>query len=378
MNNLPQDLQKEILLRLDPKSFVMMRCTSKSMEHITKDPSFKSLYWSRTASSLLYIGVYGSNMACFHHVGEVRPSHSKGRSKCICFILGYCSSLILVYIHGCFCVANPLTKKYQFLDYCYLETKKNIGFAVDQIDKTTQRFKIVCITEVAVSNQGETMYGFLINAGNSWKISKTKITCLSSHLMRDMKPVYFQGSLCWFKSGGSIIGFNPETEKARLIPTKFDHQVGAKLLLSADDEYLTLISATEELIYLYALENILTDSKWILTRRIKNKPVHQIMLLCWCVEAFDGRHVLVSAKDEIEDAIYGYDVRANTWSVMGVVSKWGDAGCDLYQFKPSWSSVNGLHDQNNGSMLSLYARFRSHREISVKGIMELINGHFRI
>ncbi|KAJ4910123.1 putative F-box/kelch-repeat protein [Raphanus sativus] len=128
-------------------------------------------------------------MACFHPVGDVSPFRSKGPLECICFILGYCSVLILIYVHGFFCVANSLTENYWFLDYCYLETKKSIRFEVDQIDKTTQRFQIVCITEVAASNPGETMYGFHINAGNSWKISKTKITSLSSDVMRDMKPV---------------------------------------------------------------------------------------------------------------------------------------------------------------------------------------------
>ncbi|KAG2320685.1 hypothetical protein Bca52824_013898 [Brassica carinata] len=365
MDNLPKNVQEEILLRLDPKSFVMMRCTNKSMEHLTKDPSFKSLYWSRTASSLLHTSVHGSNMACFHPVGEVWPFHSKGISESRFLILGYCSDLILIYVHECFCVANPLTKKCRFLDFCYLETKKSIGFAVDQIDKTTQRFKIVCITDVAGPNRGKTMYGFHINAGNSWKTSKTKITCLSSDLRRDLKPVYFQGVLYWLRSDGSIIAFNPETEKARLITTKFDQQVGAKLLLGAGDNYLTLISATEELVYLYALENIFTDPKWILTRRIKNEPVHEIMISCWYVEGFDGRHVLVRTKDKIEDVIYGYDVRANTWKVMVV-------------FKPSWSSVIGLQNQNNGSKFSFFNKFRSQREVSVEGIMELIHGHFRI
>ncbi|CAH8357247.1 unnamed protein product [Eruca vesicaria subsp. sativa] len=347
----------------------MMRCTTKSMESISKDLSFKSLYWSQPGSSLLHIGVHGSNLTCFHPVGDVRPFHSKGPSKNICFILGYCSGLILIFVHGCFCVANPVTKKFRFLDYPMLQTKKSIGFAVDKIDESTQRFKIVCITEAAASNPSETMYGFHINAGNSWKISKTKITCISSDLMRDMKPVYFQEGLYWLRSDGNIITFNPKTEKARLIPTKLNHQAGAKLLLGADDNHLTLISATEEMIYVYSLENIFTDPKWILTRQIKNEPVHEIMLSCWYVEAFDGRHVLVRAKDEIEDVIYGYDLKANMWEVMGLLPGWCDAGRDLYQFKPSWYPVIGLQNQNNS--------FRSEREVSIEVIMELIHGHFR-
>ncbi|KAF2590936.1 hypothetical protein F2Q70_00040279 [Brassica cretica] len=311
MDSLPLDVQEEILLRLDPKSFVMMRCTNKSMEHITKDPSFKSLYWSRKGSSLLHIGVHGSKLACFHPVGDVRPFCSEGPSECICFILGYCSGVILIFVHECFCVVNPLTKKFR-------------------------------------------------------------------DLRRDMKPVYLQGCLYWLRSDGSIITFNPETEKARLIPTKFDQQVGAKLLLGAGDNYLTLILATEEMVYLYALENIFTDPIWILTRRIKNEPVHQRMLSCWYVEGFDGRHVLVRVKDKIEDVIYGYDLRANTWGVVGVLPGWCGAGRDLYQFKPSWSSVIGLQDKNNGSMLSFFTMFGSQRRVSVEGIMELIRGHFRI
>ncbi|KAF8112386.1 hypothetical protein N665_0064s0021 [Sinapis alba] len=379
MNTLPVILQEEILVRLDPKSLMMMRCTNKSLEHITKDPSFKSLYWSRTGPSLLHIGVNGSNLACFHPVGDVRPFHSEGLSETICFILGYCSGLILIYVHGCFCVANPLTKEYRFLEYCYLQSKKSIGFAVDQINKTTQRFKIVSITELAGPSQDEALYGFHVCSGNSWEISQTMVTCLSRNLRRDMKPVYFQGSLYWLRGDGSIIVFNTETEIAGLIPTTFDQQVGAELLLGAGENHLTLISATEEMVYLYALENTFTDHpKWILKRRIKNEPVEGRMLSCWYVEGFDGRHVLVRAKDEIEDVIYGYDLRAKMWEVVGLLPEWCDSARDVYQFKPSWSSVIGLQDRNYGSLFTFFTMFRSQREVSVKAIMELIHGHFRI
>ncbi|CAD5313299.1 unnamed protein product [Arabidopsis thaliana] len=271
--------------------------------------------------------------------------------KNLCNILGSCSGLVLLSINGILCVANPLTKKFRFLHYSIWGNETWIGFAVDQIDRATQRFKIVFISEqLEVSNPYETTYQFRINTGESWSLSKTTITCRASNLKKgkNSKPVYVNGDLHWLRKDGSIVAFNPETEKARLIQSQFNRKPG-KLLLCTGDNRLTLISATDAVISVYALE---TDGQWILVRWIKNEVVHQSLpLLYWNVQAYDGKCLLVRMMSLVGSVIHRYDLRANKWRVLGSIPTWCDADRDFFLFKPSWSSVIGLLDQEHSSHL---------------------------
>ncbi|VVA92015.1 unnamed protein product [Arabis nemorensis] len=114
------------------------------------------------------------------------------------------------------------------------------------------------------SNPEETMYQFEINAGGScWKLSESTITCRSSNLM---------------------------TERARvIIPINFPQELSLKILLAAADNKLTLISATKEAIYVYALGNIVADPKWVLVRQIGKGVVDETELKYWSVPAYDGK-----------------------------------------------------------------------------------------
>ncbi|KAG7597755.1 F-box domain [Arabidopsis suecica] len=377
MRRLPLHLLDEILFNLDPKSLGKMRCTNKSINsHISDDPNFKIEYFSRIGSSLLHVSKYDSNVLCFHPFGNSwsESEHLDNWLK----ILGSCSGLLLLSIKGRSCVANPLTNKFRFLDDSIWgkETWTRSGFAVDQIDRTTQRFKIVCITEqLEVSNPDETTYQFEINTGESWSLSKTTITCRSSKLKKgkNSKPVYLNGDLHWLRKDRSIVAFNPETEKARLIHSKFNRKPG-KLLLCAGDNRLTLISATKKVISVFALEN---DGKWILVRRIKNKVVHQsIPLLYWNVHAYDGKCLLVRTMKNRRDGsvIHSYDVRANKWGVFRSLPRWCSPNRHFFLFKPSWSSVIGLLDQEEiKTKTDPLAVPESESISSVMAIMGLIN-----
>ncbi|XP_010480563.1 PREDICTED: putative F-box/kelch-repeat protein At1g20790 [Camelina sativa] len=197
MRRLPLHLLDEILFKLDPKSLVKMRCTNKSINsHVSEDPNFKNEYYSRTGSSLLHVSKYASNLLCFHPFGNSRSFNE--RLENVFNILGSCSGLLLLSIGGRPCVANPLTNKFRFMDYPNSGKTTCIGFAVDHIDPTTQKFKIVCIVEVLKpSNPVEKMYQFDINTGDSWSLSKTTFTCHSSKLKKgkNSKPVYLNGDL---------------------------------------------------------------------------------------------------------------------------------------------------------------------------------------
>ncbi|KAG7560317.1 F-box associated interaction domain [Arabidopsis thaliana x Arabidopsis arenosa] len=238
-----------------------------------------------------------------------------------CRILGSCSGLLLLSVNNVLCVANPLTKKFRFLNQPrsrFLPNSlpvglghetKYIGFALYEIDQTTQGFKTVCITEVEKRNpDDDTTYRFEINAGDSWRFSKTKITCSTSDLDISMrKPVYLDGSLHWIRNDGSIVAFNPETEQARLISTEFPQELRA--LFAAGNNSLTLISAFKDVIYVYALENILTNPKWVLVRQIRNVVLDQTSVIRWNVEAYDGKCLVL----RVETNNGSYNVRNDSW-----------------------------------------------------------------
>lgn len=201
MDGLPEHLIHKVLFRIDPRSLVMMRCTNKSLQSHTQDPYFESEYFSRFQSGVLHISSHGAESLCYQPYVASKSSLRMENTSMKCQILGSCSGLLLLLIGDDLCVANPLTKKFRFLKLSRLvdvvggqkncmENRKHIGFAVDQIDRGTQSFKIVRLTGVNIANK--TSYGFVIYAGgDSWRYSKTVITCQPSRLHNRMEnPVY--------------------------------------------------------------------------------------------------------------------------------------------------------------------------------------------
>ncbi|KAG7649885.1 hypothetical protein ISN45_At01g048910 [Arabidopsis thaliana x Arabidopsis arenosa] len=342
MDTLPHHLLDESLFRIDHRSLAMIQCTNRSLQsHISKNPNFASEYFSRIRSSLLYIATHGCPLICYHLYGDSRSKF---------FPTGF-----------------TLRRGRQQV----------IGFAVDQTDRTTPSFKIVNIKEVR--NATETTYEFEINAGDSWKLLKTTLTCCTSNLDDRMKkPVYMKGALHWLRNDGSIVAFNLKTEKARLIPIRFPKELCLKTLFTAVDNNLTLISATEEVIYVYAFHNILSDPKWVLVKQIRNGVLDEKRLYSWYVEAYDGKSLVlretILKKDyynkHLKQVLYGYDVRANKWEVIGSIPEWSPSGLDFYQFTPSPSLVIGLDDKEREEILACDDK----RIPSLNAIMRLIHG----
>ncbi|CAF2046496.1 BnaAnng11820D [Brassica napus] len=190
-----------------------------------------------------------------------------------CHIFGCCSGLLLLFIDDRLCVTNPIRKKFRFLTR--RDKRKQLGLAVNQLDRTTQNFKVVYIFEMAKTDE-------TIN-------------------------------------DGSIISFNPETEKARLIKIDFPQGLTSRTLFAPGVNSLTLVSANEEVIYFYALKNILSDSKWVLEKQIQNGVIDKNIVSC-------------SSCVRLE------------WVVMGSVPTWCDANRDFFLFTPSSFSVVGLDE----------------------------------
>ncbi|KAG7597756.1 F-box-like domain superfamily [Arabidopsis suecica] len=362
MESLPLPLLENILFKLDPKSLAMMKCTRRSINsHISEDLYFKSNYLSLVGSGLLHISNYGSKSLFCNPFGDSMSFRYQDSLDIKTRVLCSCSGLLLLFM-DCLCVANPLTKRYRFLDHsksmflgrvnkrgqlsfnlpCHKMNR--IGFAVDQIDPTTQGFKVVCMKDTKASNPDQTMYQFEITTGDScWRLSETTITCSASVHMADKKPVYFDGSLHWLRKDGSILAFNPETEQARLIPIKFPLKLSAvnKFLFSATEKELALISATEEMINVYSLENILIDPKWVLVKQIQNGVLDKKTMRCWNVAAYNGKCLVLWQMNKVDcdGDVYGYDLRANKWEVIGWIPEWCDGYQVFYLFKPSFSSA---------------------------------------
>ncbi|XP_010431384.1 PREDICTED: putative F-box protein At1g20795 [Camelina sativa] len=325
MDSLPLHILDEILFKLDLKSLAMMQCTGRrSLKSYISD-KFKYEYLSGHGSHLLHISTFGSNIIFWHSWGDPRFASFIGPLRYKNRILSSCSGLhLLFHKHGLF-VRNPLTNTSQFLDHSgsnllplrsvegfRLKRYKvnRFGLAVDQID---QRFKVVCIKELSALNFDGTMYQFVIRTGEScWRLSETTITCDgSSNLMRRMKSVYFNGYVHWLREDGKILAFNPETEQARLIPIKFpqEHNSTVRMLAAADKE-LRLITETEEVIFIYALESILTtdDRKWVLMKRYEKR---ERVRYSWNVAAYDGKCVMVREKEEerYNGVVHVYDLK---------------------------------------------------------------------
>ncbi|CAA0224586.1 unnamed protein product [Arabidopsis thaliana] len=203
-----------------------------------------------------------------------------------------------------------------------------VGFAVTR-NRTTMRFKIVCILEM------QTVFRFEISDGYSWRLSETTITPNSkSDLTTLMKPIYLDNTLHWLRNDGSIIAFNPETEEARLIPSRFrfDHR---NTLFAANENInrLTLISKTVKRISVYTL---LEDSKWALAKRIKNISMDKRDIRYSNVVAYDDKCLVLREFKDIKlgSVVHVYDMETNTWRVLGAICQHATVQ-KLYKITPS-------------------------------------------
>lgn len=351
MDGLPRDLMHKILFMIDHRSVAMMRCTNRSLQTHTNDPDFESEYSSRVGSGLVHISLYSSYYLSYNPSGDFR---SLKMTVWKTHILGSCSGfLLLLFDDDLLCVVNPLTKKFRFVNQSRLmrlsgvlnyahhrQKRKHLGFAVD---RTTKRFKIVHMIDL-----GET-YKFEINAGNSWRRPKTKLTCHSSDLMKN--PVYLDGSLHWLRNDGSIVAFNLETEQARLIPIKFPQVNSLKTLFAVGNRRLTLISATEKDIYVYALESILNDPKWVLVNQIMNVVADIKRPSYWYLEAYEGKCLVLRENSKREEiglyynrVVHVYDLTTNKRVFMDSIPGWFNVNQVFFQFTPSTSYVVGLDE----------------------------------
>ncbi|CDY17776.1 BnaC08g21840D [Brassica napus] len=179
----------------------------------------------------------------------------------------------------------------------FIDDRLCLGLVVNQLDRTTQNFKV--------------------------------------------NHVYLNGSLHWLRNDGSIIAFNPETEQARLIQTDFPRGLTSRTLFASGVNSLTLVSANEKVIYVYALRNILSDPKWVLEKQIQNGVIDK-NIVTWYVEAYNGKCLVL--RTCYDGVVHVYDLSASKWAVMASVPIWYDANLDFFLFTPSLYSVVGLDD----------------------------------
>ncbi|ESQ30743.1 hypothetical protein EUTSA_v10012236mg, partial [Eutrema salsugineum] len=155
-------------------------------------------------------------------------------------------------------------------------------------------------------------------------------------LMTEMKLVYLDSTLHWLRNDRSIIAFNPRIEQARyIIPRKPHLEPVTKLLFGVGDNCLTLISATMEMIYVFTLESIHTNPKWILTRQIRNEAVNESIMLSWDVKAYDVKCLVVRTMTNLTDhrVVYGYDLKVNKWGIVGSMPRMFDGLRDFFLYQ---------------------------------------------
>ncbi|XP_019091023.1 PREDICTED: putative F-box protein At1g20795, partial [Camelina sativa] len=380
----------QILFRLDPKSLAMMQCTGRYINsHISDDIYFKSEYMSRVGTGLLHISSFGSTLLFCYPFGDSTLFRNQDPLDVKTRVLSFCSGLLLLLMDG-LCVVNPLTKRYRFLDhskskFLYRADRKEdvpfilgwenlnrIGFAVDQIDRTTQRFKVVIIKEGTedASNPDETVYQFEISTGAScWRLSKTTITCSTSELMADKKALYLDGSLHWLRNDGSILAFNPETEQARLVPIKLPQKLITANLFAVAGNVLALVSATDEVIYIYHLGNILIDPKWVLVQQIQNRAVDKRSTRFWYLGSYDGKSLVVRENE----VIHVYDLSADEWGFVGWVPQWCDGYQNFHHFTLSLSFARELNEKVDVDWVTPVRGNNGNRISSLRKIMRLID-----
>ncbi|CAA7056916.1 unnamed protein product [Microthlaspi erraticum] len=339
MDNLPSLLLNEILFRLDRRDMAIMRCTNKYLRgHMSEDPYFEKEYRS------ILFPISNDNLSFGNF--KLQPKFH---------IMGCCSGLLLLFVEKLF-VVNPLTRKYRLVNYtCSRVLAKlfsrgvvdpaRVGFAVDEINPSTQRFKIVCLIEVK-EEEAKTMYQFEVSREDSfWRLSKTSITCHSSDLVKGTRPVYLDQVLFWLRNDGSIVTFNTVTEKAQLLQTRLPYSKSLFWAAPADIG-LTLLAATEEVIFVYALNN---NTEWVLVRRILNDQKKRIM--SWKVAAYDGKFLVLTEAVKDVTVIHEYDLRTNNWRIVKRIRIWDNHDRffgvqdkkEFFQLRPSSSSVIGVN-----------------------------------
>ncbi|XP_010539116.1 PREDICTED: putative F-box/kelch-repeat protein At1g20790 [Tarenaya hassleriana] len=352
MENLPLHLAEEILFRLDRKSLARSKCVNRELRSKISEPEFCIEYFCRSAPAcLIHSSGFGSNYVRYVSDNTKTEPEASGLPM-RCQILGSGSGLVLLFLHQ-LCVLNPITRKFRLLGEESSRFTQNIlsirgkrqmkiGFSVDNIDQTSQRFGVVSINEEEfMLHPDVSIYRFEIYDGDndSWRVSETTIACPASNLVERVKPVYFNRALHWLRRDGSIVAFNPEKDEARIIPTTFPSLESTHLWLGAveGNKTLTLISATETLISVFILRDDPIPT-WVLRKQINNDAIETGKWLFWTIVTYNERFLVVQETKEkgMSRLLHRYDAVAEEWSVLGDVPTWMDTDQDFFHFKASW------------------------------------------
>ncbi|XP_010539151.1 PREDICTED: putative F-box/kelch-repeat protein At1g20790 [Tarenaya hassleriana] len=379
LEELPSNVIDEILFKLPQKSLARLKCTCRTLRSHISNPDFESEYFSRVGPGLIHVSSFASNYLCFNPFvfSQVSKPNSESDSDeddyagcdrfsvhlpMHCQILASHGGLVLMFMKQ-LCIFNPITRQFRFLTHessqamrrcvvrepekrvVHAERSARIGLVVEQIDRMTQMFKIVCVDELRAANPDESRFGFDIYKLNSWKKSKATVSCPRSNISRHTKPVYFNGALHWLRNNGSIIAFDPETEEAKLIPTTYpSSEPDFTVWLGAADGQLILILATEEVISVFSLVDH-EKPDWTLVRSIKNDALDDGDWLFWSIVAYDGKVLVLQETKGCEGkgrVLHKYSMRDNKWGILGLMPRWLDANRDFCRYIPSWSSVAEL------------------------------------
>ncbi|XP_010539117.1 PREDICTED: F-box protein At1g20360-like [Tarenaya hassleriana] len=349
-------------LRLDRKSLARFKCVNRSFRSQISNPEFGIEYFSRLTPGFIQSSILCSKTLRYVPFvsDQTKTQAESTRLLHDCGVLGSDSGLVLLFL-GELCVLNPITKKLRFVGKESKEFMKNIylmcelelmsiGFSVEKIDQTTQRFGIVCITEVLRrQRRGNSYYRFEIydSDDHSWRVTETMVSCPRRELLTCVKPVYFNRVFHWLRSDGKIVTFNPETDETRIVPTTIQSLGNCcRTWFGLVDGNLTLIRMSdgensERVVSVYILRDG-PISEWVLDKQINT--IERERWVLWEIATYNGRLLVMKEKNyrTNRDQLLVYDVGANEWRFLGTASKCMDYHSVFFDFQPSWFDVKGL------------------------------------
>ncbi|XP_019094424.1 PREDICTED: putative F-box protein At1g20800, partial [Camelina sativa] len=130
-----------------------------------------------------------------------------------------------------------------------------------------------------------------------------------------------------------------------------------------------LVSATDEVIYIYHLGNILIDPKWVLVKQIQNRAVDKSSTRFWYLGAYDGKSLVVRENE----VIHVYDLSADEWGFVGWVPQWCDGFQNFHHFTLSLSSARELNEKVDVERVTPVRGNNGERISSLRKIMRLID-----
>ncbi|XP_022853430.1 putative F-box protein At1g20800 [Olea europaea var. sylvestris] len=185
-----------------------------------------------------------------------------------------CSGLLLLHfeIHNTYGVFNPITGEFQLVPNN--QHGGPIGLAVDS---STQSYRLVAVdVKQNLTNWEKKVFKFMTFTSSScmWEEAhEEELVCeLPTFLTRNALPIFLRNSMNWLINDGSILAFDLERRRARIIKgpnkTTVDVKFEYDVWFGAVQDSLVFVRAFESEIVIYVYDCV--QKKWQILHTIEN------------------------------------------------------------------------------------------------------------